>query len=134
MRKKKVWRYYCDHCGKGGCGAHAIAKHEWGCIRNPSRTCGMCEKAEFEEKPMDDLIASLVAGGLPGLRQATTGCPACMLAAIVQERLTRGIKSLSQLRDSDDYNAEAERYGEFSYAHERERFWKSVNANTWHNQ
>lgn len=127
MRKKKVWRYWCEHCGKGGCGGHAIGKHERACIRNPARTCGMCRVAEGEQKPMADLIASLVAGGLQELRQAAGGCPACMLAAIVQERLGRGIKTLAQLSSPEAYEEEAGRYGEFDYKKERDAFWRDAN-------
>lgn len=90
MRRKQVWRYWCDHCNKGGCGGGAIAKHERRCIKNPARVCGMCAYADIgdEQKPMPELLAAFDAGGgLEALTEAAQHCPACILATIVQARI-----------------------------------------------
>jgi hypothetical protein len=84
MRQKKVWRYYCDHCNKGGCVKAAMLKHERHCIRNPERTCRMCALGGGYQELMPVLKAALVEGGDNKLREVASGCPVCMLAAIVQ--------------------------------------------------
>lgn len=82
MRQVKVWRYYCDHCGKGGCGKGAMAKHEARCARNPDRACRMCHHAGLVQRPMPELIEQ--THSVDALREACGGCPACMLAAAIQ--------------------------------------------------
>lgn len=42
MRSKKVTRYWCDHCNKGGLQPHAMALHELHCTLNPARACRVC--------------------------------------------------------------------------------------------
>lgn len=116
MRRKKVWRYYCDHCNKGGCGAVAMAKHERRCTMNPNRECGFHIDLEIINEPqvsVEDLRKVLVKeyekvsnmtciGDLESismedleninnaLLDAANGCPACALAAIRQENAARG--------------------------------------------
>ncbi len=88
MRRKQVWRYWCDHCSKGGCSGGHIAKHERRCIKNPQRECGMCKHAgDVEQSPMVELMAALDNGGLELLTDTAEQCPACILAAIVQARI-----------------------------------------------
>lgn len=84
MRQKKVWRYYCDHCNKGGCGKAAMIKHEGSCCHSPVRVCRMCWHGELCQQPMPDLLAALEEGGVEKLREVADGCPACMLAAVIQ--------------------------------------------------
>jgi len=103
VRRKKVWRYYCEHCRKSGCSGYHMRRHEEGCTLNPNRICRMCKMVEGEQKPLDVLTA--VFDGLPvteadeygyrtttvndselqryikRLETITDGCPACMLAA-----------------------------------------------------
>jgi hypothetical protein len=116
MKKKKVWRYYCDHCGKGGCSAGHMKQHEAGCTKNPTRVCRMCEAAEQEQPPITDLIAAarLDASAeddgfckCDNLRAAAHGCPACMLAGA---RLC-GVDCIF----------------DFDYGIEHKRFWGPVN-------
>lgn len=40
MRRVKVWRYYCEYCGKGGCSGGHMKRHEERCTLNPNRVCG----------------------------------------------------------------------------------------------
>ena len=130
MRKVKRWRYYCDFCKKsGGSGGH-MKKHEAGCTMNPNRVCGMCEINEegSEQRPMAELLAIIEADGQPSgptdefgcysmeyykkisgpvpdaLREATNGCPACILAALRQSGA----------------------YYEFDYQKEREELWAQI--------
>ena len=109
MKKKRVWRYYCDHCGKGGCGGAAMAKHEQRCTMNPNRECGFhCDEDYIIDPPvLDDLkeiikaskvftayanpVNDMVSVNLEDdealrkeLLDAAGGCPACTLAAIRQ--------------------------------------------------
>lgn len=110
MKTKKVNRYYCDFCGKGGCAAGHMKRHEERCTLNPNRICGMCIYAENDHKPDDPLgLSGLVAivnswrpeelfghdygsveyikaadRQLKTLRDAAGNCPACILAALRQ--------------------------------------------------
>jgi hypothetical protein len=88
MRTKKVNRYYCDHCRKGGLSKHHMAKHELGCCRNPDRKCGMCRVAEIEQKPLSELISALRETGIDDVRKLTD-CPACIMAAILQSGIQK---------------------------------------------
>lgn len=120
MKQRKVWRYYCDHCGKGRCTRSAGEMHERHCIRNPDRGCRMCKHATGDEKcvpePMPTLMEAFRTGGLAELRKVAEGCPACMLATIVQCRE----------RDGGAYDFENE--GNFDYKTEVASMWKEANA------
>lgn len=56
---------------------------------NPNRVCRMCKMAGLTQKPIAELIALLPEDGCPGgpigdekaIREATGGCPACLMAA-----------------------------------------------------
>ncbi len=106
MRRRKVWRYYCEFCKKSNCSAASISRHEKRCTLNPDRHCGMCAVAELGQKPMSvlvDLLADITIkekrgeygidialGGdmdeaLERLRDETENCPACILAALRQK-------------------------------------------------
>jgi hypothetical protein len=110
MRQKKVWRYYCDHCRKAGCGKGALAKHEASCARNPDRACRMCAHGGLTQQPMLALIEASYS--VEALRVAANGCPACMLAGAIQGG-----------RDDKDEAA----YVDFKA--EAARFWAEVNEN-----
>lgn len=88
MTSRKVWRYYCDHCRKGGCNKAAMATHEKHCTANPERVCRMCSLIEGYHKPMAELImaidGSLPDCGLQNLRDLASNCPVCIFAAIRQ--------------------------------------------------
>lgn len=105
MRKKRVWRYYCDFCKHAKC--RSVEKHEAHCTANPNRLCGMCKWDRKEPKPIAELKAALTKG-LETLRQVTQ-CPACILAAIRQSGST-----------SYEY--------EFDYRAEGEAYWGNLQA------
>lgn len=88
MRKKRVWQYWCDHCGKHNLSAASIAQHEKYCTKNPARVCRMCKASGGEQLPIKELAEcidiSLPDEGLDRLRHASGNCPACMLAALLQ--------------------------------------------------
>lgn len=80
---------------------------------------------EHVQEPVAALIATLIAGGIDTLRTAANGCPACMLATILQERVQRGVH-LKQL-GPEDAAEEWNRHGEFDYTAERKGWWEAVN-------
>lgn len=89
MRSKRVWRYYCDFCRKSGCNSGHIRNHEKRCVRNPSRECRMCEHATGEEglgphASLDALVRGIERADVEGLREVAQGCPACMLAGVLE--------------------------------------------------
>ena len=110
MRKKKIWRYYCDFCKKANCSGGSIKKHESRCTLNPDRYCGFCHLLEQDQpdlqkaikllpKPDDfieiaeegygkcvsyDKLQAEVKKALPALRDLVGNCPACILAALRQ--------------------------------------------------
>lgn len=122
MKKKKVWRYYCDYCKKSGCSAYHIQRHEGACTNNPGRHCNMCNVVQFNNKPIDELVEALGCGdrdGVDKLRELSEGCPACMLAAIRQSKL--------QLQTDEVDGWEQHFHVDFDYQMEKANFWSSYN-------
>lgn len=112
MRKKRVWRYYCDFCKKANCHAGAMKEHEVHCTNNPARVCRMCDVLETRHTPLEELIALLPDPDLPDtrtdeemwsqkpsslyvallevlplLRKQADGCPVCIFAALRQAKM-----------------------------------------------
>ena len=104
MKSKRVWRYYCEFCGKANCSKPSIEQHEKHCTMNPNRHCRMCEITHRVQVPIEEMKAVLPAGPDPSdpegcsqpqhldtsikkLREITGNCPACMLAALRQNGL-----------------------------------------------
>lgn len=112
MKKRKVWRYSCDFCGKSNCSASSIASHEKGCTLNPNRVCRVCPKLEKDESlPLADLVALVDSiterepkekEAIAELRKAAGNCPACMLAAIRQSRKLRTHREHTTIMDPDN--------------------------------
>lgn len=85
--------YYCEYCKRHRMTARSILDHEPRCIYNPDRTvCGWHD----DEKPYSHAgtLAANLKDRLPKegdplgwLRIGADGCPACMLAAVVQADL-----------------------------------------------
>jgi len=108
MRKKKVWRYYCDYCKKAGCSGGHLKHHEERCTLNPNRICGFCKLMDKGQSVLVEIIKLLpnpkdyieedkkfgwtsyvgldvaVAKALPKVREAAEDCPACIMAALRQ--------------------------------------------------
>jgi hypothetical protein len=111
MIRKRVWRYYCEHCHRGGCSASAMASHERSCTLNPDRVCKMCALAGNAQPEMSSLLSILpdpesfvmetvsseygppteysymsdggsVDEAMKTLVDVCNGCPACILAAL----------------------------------------------------
>lgn len=134
MKSKKVTRYWCDHCNKGGLQRHSMEKHERHCTLNPARACRVCTLinggGEVGVEKMGELLALLpdptaflqngwndchckecgawpvrdvpctnefkklhaaLEVAMPKLREATDNCPACILAALRQKKITVGM-------------------------------------------
>lgn len=120
MRRKRAWRYYCDHCNRGGASGGHMKVHEKRCCRNPERVCGMCREAEIGQKPIKDLIEALGDGlddGVIKLRTLAVGCPACMLSAIIQSRLQE---------PADETGPGF--HVPFDFNKAKDEFWSDVNA------
>ncbi len=112
MRRKRVWRYYCDHCKKSGCSKPAMEKHERHCIRNDNRECRMCAALNGgTNQPMSELVAA-ANESMKKLREVSDDCPICMLAAIVR------------VQSKDEFD---DRFGDFDYRKERENALEVIN-------
>lgn len=121
MKQIKKWRYYCDHCSKGGCSKGHIVKHEEHCIYNPQRECRMCEHATGEKgqtQTVHDLMEAFKEGDLDGLKERAQHCPACILAAIVQTK--RAQEAAGTYRAEEDYI-------DFDYKKAVADMWASAN-------
>lgn len=101
--------YYCEWCKRHRLTASAITRHEPRCIYNPLRSeCGW-------HKDRSPAVAGVFAlafkddPDVDWLRDAMDGCPACMLAVIVQARRL-GLDGEEAW--SFDYKAECAKYRE----------------------
>lgn len=112
MRKKQVWRYYCEFCKKANCSRPSIAHHEERCTNNPNRVCGMCKILQHDQPDLPALVQALpkpvehkdggwddpgeyltwpkdfdTAAFLADVRSRANNCPACILAALRQAKI-----------------------------------------------
>lgn len=120
MKSKKVWRYWCDHCGKGGCRKDAIVSHEASCIKNKKRKCRTCLMAGISQVATEDLVTGFSKArneqdAVAWLRAVTKGCPTCMLATIIR---------FQEPPDEDGYG----RWIDFDYKKERDAFWTEIHT------
>ena len=128
MRRKQVWRYYCEHCKRGSCNPSAMKRHEIGCTNNPARVCKLCSEGGVGPNDVADLVAFFRGTEgqdpqerLKALREKTEGCPACILATLRQSG------SLGYTID-----AEGECHGidwGFNFQTEKTAWWSEINAN-----
>lgn len=127
MKRKQVWRYYCDYCGRSGCAGGHIKRHEASCTANPDRVCGFCAVTGETQASMPDLIAALNscgehwAAGMKALREVANACPACTLAAIRQSGIQK--KWLEEAQEGK----ETPTLG-FDFKSEVASFWADNNA------
>lgn len=104
MKTKTVLRYYCDHCSKGYFKKPSAFRHEATCCHNPKRVCGLCdcsvidftaltkiaiEKSEVHESPIggQDYYSIKDRAVIGQLYSLVDGCPACLLAVLVQAKV-----------------------------------------------
>ncbi len=121
MNRKRAWRYYCDFCKKGGASGSHMKRHEGSCCKNPDRVCRMCAAAKLGPHRMQEMIAALGKGnkqGIDALRQVAEGCPACMLAAIMQSGIQRPYLG----EDEPGFRVE------FDFKAEKDAWWKEQNS------
>lgn len=83
MKKKKVWRYWCEFCKKAGQSASHMSRHEKHCTLNPERECRLHKLGDCKPEPLSVLIQSARDGDTWQLiMDQADGCPACTLAAL----------------------------------------------------
>jgi hypothetical protein len=128
MRKKKVWRYYCEWCKKSGCSAGHMKNHEKHCTNNPNRDCKMCSVSGGYQEDIKTLIRVLKYEGLNALRDKCFTCPACMLAAIRQSGLNDA-KPTEDLIENHKIKEVREAVQGFDYNKEKAEYWAEHNAN-----
>ncbi len=106
--------YYCEFCKRHRMTAAAIQKHEPRCIYNPLRSeCGWHRDMK-PSAPAD--LAAVFKDSLDTdwLRKMADGCPACMLAVVVQAGLSSGDREDTGFSYGDEVARfrEAERYAD----------------------
>ena len=109
MKRRQVWRYECEFCGKSNCSASSISRHENRCTKNPNRICGVCNRLIGEIQPnlkdLQKLLPSeqwyvetspegcdlydaydedVLNAAFEKIFEAAHGCPACTAAAMRQ--------------------------------------------------
>lgn len=109
MITKKVNRYYCEFCKKGGQNAGVIRKHECSCTRNPKRACAMCGSYNWD---YHSLVVLLGIHGVSAVSDQVDGCPACVLAVIQQREMEVG---------------DGKNWEEFDYEKEKEAWYQEKN-------
>ena len=114
MRSRKVIRYWCDFCNRGGLQKRAMQIHEDNCTLNPERGCRVCALLGARPEAMKNLLALLpdsepyrtdaprsslgdaeaherlrleAEAAMPALRDLTENCPACIMAALRQAKI-----------------------------------------------
>ena len=99
--------YYCEHCKRHRLTASAIEKHEPRCLYNPARSACGWHRDEEPNEPAEYVAAFVSAPDIERLRRDMGGCPACMLAVVVQAR-RRGLHPEDAW--DFDYRTEVERF------------------------
>ena len=100
--------YYCEFCKRHRMTAAAIEKHEPRCIYNPLRSeCGW-HKGMKPSAPADFALVFKDSLDIDWLRKEMDGCPACMLAVVVQA----GLGGAAYKDTGFDYADEVARYRE----------------------
>lgn len=138
MIKKKVYKYWCEFCGKTNCSAASIKKHEKRCTKNPNRECGYCKLLEQEQPNIAELVAMLpkpvvvietdycgehytwtgIKEILPIIREKTGGCPACIMAVFRQGGIP------IPLVEGFDFQKECQEiWSEFNRAQQKENYY-----------
>lgn len=93
MKARKRWQYYCDHCKKSGAHSGHMRDHEMRCLKNPKRSCPMCNNASesVRDEAINYLNENYVAGSESAIRHVEKmleHCPACTLSAILGTSMT----------------------------------------------
>lgn len=105
MKKRRVWRYTCEHCKKSNCSSSAMALHELRCFKNPTRKCPVCEVTwpssgiAVAMQAMSEIDQSTEKSLMSDLADACESCPACIMSAIYQAPLPMVDPDVSGYRD-----------------------------------
>lgn len=98
--------YYCEFCKRHRLTKASIEQHELRCIYNPRRSVCGWHKDVRPSAPADFALVFKNDLDTGWLRDSMDGCPACMLAVIVQAGLT-----IYEREDCGfDYKQEVERF------------------------
>lgn len=128
MKERTVKIYSCDHCKRKQLRQRAaMVRHETRCIYNENRVCGFCEftKRNGGDLPHRRLLKTLVAVlweyDFDRLKKEAGGCPGCILAAIVQQRVEA---------EKIGAREEIEHIGNdrFDFAAEKNKFFQDYNS------
>lgn len=99
----------------------AMVRHEKYCLKNPARICRSCEfHGDMHEHPMAEMVAALETTGMVALRENAEGCPACVLAAIVQQKMNDPM--LERLPNNETLMGVIG----FNYKDEKEKFYAAI--------
>lgn len=106
MKRKQVWRYYCEHCKKSGGHPAYMEAHERSCYLNPNRICDVCDTGAWFGR-VDEAEAAMLArlavtgrtnegfeidetlltgDDFSSLVDSMEGCPACAMAVVAQKK------------------------------------------------
>ena len=141
MRKRRVWRYYCDFCKKALCHHGYMVKHEKRCTMNQDRECKVCKKEKLKGFSLKDLkiIARNNENELKQLSEKldypfkvqenskdiinemydfADYCPMCVFSALRQDGLLKSIYDDSGVLIKEGYK--------FSLKEELDEFWKTM--------
>jgi len=103
MQRKKVWRYYCDFCGRGMCSKIAMRNHEFGCTMNPDRVCSVCSKVGKVQTTPSIIRNALNDGGIDAAEEAANFCPVCVFSALRFEGVLRDYPYFELKRRLDSF-------------------------------
>lgn len=101
MKRKRVTRYYCEYCGKGGQTKRIIYWHEQGCLWNPHHRCPVCTKTR--DWPAIALGFVLAGFNQEWVVRAVEGCPHCVLAVLKAHNKGKPKKEHVNFWDTFDY-------------------------------
>lgn len=119
MKRKQVWQYQCDFCGKRNLSGGHMKSHEKHCTANQDRICRFHAHCEDPVQPPLRLVMdALWQGGLEKAKEVSSDCPPCILAALRATGLCKGTT------DEDGYTPPAI---EYNFKAEMEQKWKDIN-------
>lgn len=126
---KTVKIYICSYCKKKKYTKKSCEIHELHCTKNPIRVCRMCGLGGQNTELINLKIA--ISGMdktnekelMEQLKNLSDGCPACMLAAIIQ---ARGEKKLGNVVDPENGEIDYQYMPTFNYKEECKKYFEDT--------